>query len=429
QDLGASLSLGETLSVFSEKLKRLVPYDSIAIYIHRGDELIAEHAAGDNFRQLASLRIPMGEGLTGWVARNHQPIINGDPMLERGYAVNNQHQAALRSALVVPLEGVDGVVGVLALYRAAINAFTTDHLRILLAISSKMALALENALKYQQAESSATTDYLTGLPNARSLFLQLDREVERCMRANSPLAVLVCDLDGFKQVNDHFGHLEGNRVLRIFAERLKQVCRGYDYVARMGGDEFVLVAPGLTPQAAQAKMSVLRELARAAGYEVCRKDMLSLSVGLAIYPQDGLNAERLLAEADRSMYKAKRWQRNQNSSSSAAPPLLRAVVRLLPEGSTVPILGTLESITRSGCAIETGAMLECGTKITIFFSAKDQTLANEGVVKASDPGSSVELEFSDCEDETILKILEDLEATNEAVRIEPRLPSTTLSEP
>src|SRR5438552_6266132 len=116
-----------------------------------------------------------------------------------------------------------------------------------------MALSIENALKYQQAENSATTDYLTGLPNARSLFLELDRELARCKRDNSSLTVMVSDMDGFKQINDRFGHLEGNRVLRLFAQSLKDTCREYDYVARMGGDEFVVIAPGLTPEASARK--------------------------------------------------------------------------------------------------------------------------------------------------------------------------------
>ncbi len=153
-------------------------------------------------------------------------------------------------------------MGVLALYHAETDAFTSDHLRILLAISSKMALAIENALKYEQAESSAVTDYLTGLPNARSLFLQLDRELARCKRDTTSLVVMVSDMDGFKQINDRFGHLEGNRVLRLFAQALKESCREYDYVARMGGDEFVVVAPGLTAEAAAKKAESLRELAR-----------------------------------------------------------------------------------------------------------------------------------------------------------------------
>ena len=194
QDLGASLSLAETLTVFTVKLKRLVPYDSIAIYVRRDDVLVPEHASGDNFRLFASLRIPLGQGLSGWVAQNRKPIINGNPSVEPGYLNDPTKFSTLRSALALPLEGLEGVVGVLALYNAEADAFTSDHLRILLAVTSKMALAIENALKYQQAENSATTDYLTGLPNARSLFLQLDRELARCKRETISLTVMVCDM-------------------------------------------------------------------------------------------------------------------------------------------------------------------------------------------------------------------------------------------
>jgi diguanylate cyclase (GGDEF)-like protein len=142
-----------------------------------------------------------------------------------------------------------------------------------------MALAIENALKYQQAESSATTDYLTGLSNARSLFLQLDRELARCKRDNSSLTLMVCDMNGFKKINDRFGHLEGNRVLRLFAQALKDSCREYDYVARMGGDEFVVIAPGLAADDAAKRIGQIRPLARQAGFDVCGEDILSLSGG------------------------------------------------------------------------------------------------------------------------------------------------------
>src|SRR5215472_1861094 len=288
QDLGASLSLGETLSVFSIKLKRLVPYDSIAIYVRRGDELLPEHVSGDNFRLFASLRIPLGQGLSGWVAQNRKPIINGNPSVEPGYLNDPTKFSTLRSALALPLEGLNGIVGVLALYQSEADAFTSDHLRILQAVTSKMVLAIENSLKYQQAENSATTDYLTGLPNARSLFLELDKELARCKRDNTSLTVMVCDMDGFKQINDRFGHLEGNRVLRLFAHALKETSREYDYVARMGGDEFVVIAPGLTQEAAARKAEQMRELVHRVGQEICKEDILSLSVGKAVYPEDGL---------------------------------------------------------------------------------------------------------------------------------------------
>ena len=149
------------------------------------------------------------------------------------------------------------------------DAFTADHLRILLAISSKIALSMENALKYQQAESSATTDYLTGLPNARSLFVHLSRELARCRRTGTSLAVMVCDLDNFKQINDLYGHLEGDNLLKDFAAHLNETCRGYDYVARMGGDEFVVVAPGLNQDASIEKARRLNQLAIEAGIPDC----------------------------------------------------------------------------------------------------------------------------------------------------------------
>lgn len=305
QDLGVSLSLSETLSVLSMRLRKMIPYDSIGVFVNRNGWLLPELVSGDNFRALSSLKIRVGEGLCGWVAENSKPIVNGNPEVEAGYMADPSKQTHLQSALVVPLEGLNGVVGVLAMYHASRDAFTPDHLRILLAVASKVALSVENALKYQQAESSATTDYLTGLPNARSLFVHLAQEVARCRRMKSSLAVLVCDIDGFKQINDSFGHLEGDKLLREFTTRLKDVCRGYDYVARMGGDEFVITAPGLTGEAAKEKADRLNQAAIESGRHVCGRDLITLSVGMAFCPEDSFDVERLLAEADRRMYSMK----------------------------------------------------------------------------------------------------------------------------
>jgi diguanylate cyclase (GGDEF)-like protein len=231
--------------------------------------------------------------------------MNGNPQLESGYVNDPEKYTTLRSALAVPLEGLNGVVGVLVMYRADRDAFTADHLRILLAISSKIALSVENALKYQQAESSATTDYLTGLPNARSLFVHLARELARCRRTGTALAVMVCDMDNFKQINDLYGHLEGDNLLKDFSGHLKEMCRGYDYMARMGGDEFVVVAPGLKLEAAEEKARRLNQLAVEAGKKVAGRSLIGLSVGTAFCPEDGFDVERLLAEADRRMYSMK----------------------------------------------------------------------------------------------------------------------------
>ena len=302
QDLGNSLSLDETLSVLATRLRRMIPCDSMAIYIKRDGVLAPEYVVGDDFRLFSSLAIPVGQGLSGWVAENRKPIVNGNPSVEPGYLNDPSRFSKLRSALSVPLEGLNGVLGVLSLYRAERDSFTRDHLRILLAICSKVALAIENALRYRQAEDSATIDYLTQLPNARSLFLHLDAEMARARRAEMPVAVLVCDLDGFKLINDRYGHLEGNKLLRNVAHGLREACREYDYVARMGGDEFVLVLPGLSRESVAERCKRFRDVVVEAGRQICGTDLLNISIGQAFFPADGEDAEQLLADADRRMY-------------------------------------------------------------------------------------------------------------------------------
>jgi len=322
-DLGNSLSLGETLSVLSMRLRKMIPYDSMVVFLLKDGRLAPELVSGDNFRLLSSLNIGLGEGLCGWVAEKRKPIVNGNPEAEAGYVSDPAKFTTLRSALAVPLEGLNGVVGVLAMYRADRDAFSADHLRILLAVSSKIALSVENALKYQQAEDSATTDYLTGLPNARSLFVHLSRELARCRRTGTSLAVMVCDLDNFKQINDLYGHLEGDNLLKDFAGQLKETCREYDYVARMSGDEFVIVAPGLSLEASSEKASRLNQLAVEAGRKIAGRNLVTLSVGTAFCPQDSFDVERLLAEADRRMYSMKKIHHSGPDRDANLPPSAR----------------------------------------------------------------------------------------------------------
>ncbi len=309
QDLGNSLSLQEALAFVGVRMKRLIPYETIAVYIRRDEKLIPEYVSGENLRLFTSLEIPLGQGLSGWVAENNKPLLNGNPSVEAGYLNDPSKYSTLRSALAVPLNGINGMLGVMALYRAERDAFSKENLRILLAISPKVALAVENALTHRLLETSITTDYLTNLPNARSLFLSLDNEVARAQRTGSSLAVVVCDLDGFKQVNDRFGHVTGNKVLRLIANGLREQCDPLDYVARMGGDEFVMLIPGGSGEALDTKIERMRSVARLAGDSTPEPTALSMSVGVAIFPGDGRDAEDLLAEADRRMYKSKRLRK------------------------------------------------------------------------------------------------------------------------
>jgi diguanylate cyclase (GGDEF)-like protein/putative nucleotidyltransferase with HDIG domain len=324
-ELGSSLSMSEMLAVLSSRLTQLIPCDSIAVYERKDDLLKPVYVDGRDRMLFSSLQIPLGEGLSGWVAKHNQPILNGNPSVEPGYLNDPKKFSLLRSALSVPLSGQENTVGVLTLYRADSDAFAPDHLRILSGISAKIGVSFENALKYRALEASATTDYLTGLNNTRALFERLNHELSRCEAERSPLTVMVCDLDRFKEVNDRFGHNAGNRVLQAFAHGLAKINRDYDITARFGGDEFVLVLPGMKADQVGEKMLALSALATEVGRAVCGENIISASVGVASLPDDGVTADELLAEADRRMYASKHSLRLKGSIRRAAEDLTLAV--------------------------------------------------------------------------------------------------------
>jgi diguanylate cyclase (GGDEF)-like protein len=283
----------------------MIPHDCIVFFVCQDGMLIPEYVHGVDYELFSSLRIPLGQGLSGWVARNEKPITNGNPAAETVHLGTSQRTTTLQSAVCVPLRGREGVAGVLTLYHREKNCFTKDHLRLLLAASSKLGLSVENALQFEQAQSTASTDYLTGLPNARSICLHLETELSRVRRAKNPLAVLLCDLNGFKKVNDTFGHLTGNKLLQEIASRFKSSCREYDQVGRLGGDEFVFVLPEMTKENISELLKRLTRAVEEASRSACPEMIVSVSVGCSFYPADGASGEELLSEADRSMYEVK----------------------------------------------------------------------------------------------------------------------------
>jgi diguanylate cyclase (GGDEF)-like protein len=316
-DLGSSLTLNETLALVRDRLQLIVPFDAIIFYMRQGDTLAPIHASGDGSGMFAPTELPVGGGLSGWVAQNHKPIVNGNPSVELSYRSDSKLQYQLNSALAVPLDGQANGIGVLTVYHSDPDVYDNEDLRVLQAVSRKVGIAIEQALRYRRAESSATTDYLTGLPNARSLFIELQRELSRAARENSEVAVVVCDLDGFRQINERFGHAKGNDVLRAVASGLRSVCRGGDYVARLGGDEFVLIMPGLRPDVFAQQADRFPKVVQRAGHAVCGENLMSVSIGLASYPMDGRDADALLSEADRRMYEAKNRKKAMLSGTPA----------------------------------------------------------------------------------------------------------------
>src|SRR5262249_5426005 len=155
--------------------------------------------------------------------------------------------------------------GSLTLYLAGEAEFTREHARILAVVGPKLATALANGMRFQELKGRAGADPLTGLPNAAALAARLSALRESC-------AVVVCDLDGFKDINDHFGHLVGNRVLESLAGGFRGSCRSQDFVARLGGDEFVLLLAGVQKEEIGSRLEDFRAMVRSVGRAVSGTD-------------------------------------------------------------------------------------------------------------------------------------------------------------
>jgi diguanylate cyclase (GGDEF)-like protein/putative nucleotidyltransferase with HDIG domain len=307
QLLGTSLSARETSAMMSRRLQPLIPFDCFAVYLKSEGSVMPQYIDGNLAHAFSAQYIPLGEGLSGWVAENERPIVNGNPTVEPNYVPECAIFTENSSALSVPLFDPNGVVfGVLTVYAAKHAAFSKDHLRILQAVQSKFSLSLENAFRFRTAETDARIDHLTQLVNMRYFLQQIDAEVEKARASGQRFAVGVCDLNSFKAVNDRHGHLVGNDLLRGIAEGFRACSGPNDIVARMGGDEFAFLFPSMDPCLTGRQLQQLEEAVQRACLGLRIEASISSSIGIAYFPDDGESAEELLGKADREMYLSKR---------------------------------------------------------------------------------------------------------------------------
>ena len=320
QTLGNSLSANEIVSVMASRLQRFIPHNACALYLRQGDTLTTRLLAGERANQFISVPIQLGEGISGWVAQSGKPLLNGNASVEPGCPVAPDGSPVLRSALSIPLLDLqEQVFAVLTLYAFKSDPFQRDHLRILQAMESKLSLSFGNALQGRRPEPDSETDFLTGLPNARRLFLKLEAELESCRRNGTSLAVAVCDLNAFKEVNERRGHLVGNRLLSLIADGFRQICSARETIGRMGGDEFVFLLPEAAAEHATIHREAINHSVATAARRTGQGITLSASLGISFFPADGNSAEELLAVADRRMYLEKQRHYSNNTSLSVEP--------------------------------------------------------------------------------------------------------------
>ncbi|HUA92157.1 MAG TPA: HD domain-containing phosphohydrolase [Terracidiphilus sp.] len=323
QALGTSLSARETSAMMSRRLQSLIPFDCFSVYLKSEESVMAQYIDGPLAHAFSPQHIPLGEGLSGWVAQNERPIINGNPTVEPNFVPESGAFTENSSALSIPLLDPSGVLfGVLSVYAAKHAAFSKDHLRILQAIQSKFSLSLQNALRFRNAEKDARIDHLTQLVNMRYFLQQIDAQVEKARESGSRFAVGVCDLNSFKAVNDRHGHLVGNDLLRAIAEGFRACSGPSDTIARMGGDEFAFLFPAMDGSSTWSQLEKLDAAVQRACRGLRIEVDISSSIGLAYYPDDGESAEELLGKADREMYLSKRSYYREHHRGEPQPVLV-----------------------------------------------------------------------------------------------------------
>jgi diguanylate cyclase (GGDEF)-like protein len=262
-------------------------------------------------RGLAVAAVPGIQAVAAWVINAGAEFFSAD--LTRDPRVRHPFAAAV---LAFPLPGrgrtAGALVGVDTLPSGETPALSQAVLSAWRTLVEPAGLALENALHLQRAEALSVTDDLTRLYNSRFLNLSLRRETKRATRAGKPLSLLFIDLDGFKAVNDTYGHLHGSRALVEAAAVIRGSARETDVVARFGGDEFAVVLPETDPQGARAVAQRIRD--RIAEHCFLSGEMLDVrltaSVGIATLPDVARSAEELVQAADRAMYRVKMSGKN-----------------------------------------------------------------------------------------------------------------------
>ncbi len=306
----------KVIELVVEKIRQLIPSDawSLMMVDEEKQELVFEAALGAKARDVAALRLKIGEGVAGWVAQSGKPAIVNDTTRDPRFSarVDTRTQFETRSILCAPLVSRGRTIGVLEIINKQGGSFTRADLQLVLTLVEPCAIAIENAILFQRTEQLTITDDLTRLFNSRYLNLYLGREIKRCKRHGIPLSVIFLDLDGFKGINDQFGHLAGSGTLTEVGTILALGVRESDILARYGGDEFVVVLPE-TP--ASGALVIAERLRRAIEEHRFLEPLglaarISASFGISTYPDHALTPEGLIQKADQAMYRVKEREKN-----------------------------------------------------------------------------------------------------------------------
>lgn len=309
-NLTSSLDLPDVLdAVVSEAVRLIENARDVNIFLYKNHKLSFGAALDADGTRNQPWAKPRTNGLTATVAREGETIIVED--MTNHPLFQNVPAHWVGSIIGIPLKVGTNVVGVMNLSRSTLGGFSSSELRLLSLLSDQAAVAISNASLHQMISRQAYSDTLTGLPNRRALDERLEEEVLSARKNNYSFAVIMMDLDGFKAVNDTYGHSVGDDVLRLVFGQMARGVRTTDFLARYGGDELTLILSQTELMSAQIVTEKIIEGMKRLKYRLPdgKRLKLGISGGIALYPVHARSGPDLLRAADAALYHAKRYER------------------------------------------------------------------------------------------------------------------------
>ncbi len=309
-NLTSSLDLQTVLNAVVNEAMRLVKKARAAhIYLYSNGKLGFGASLNADGVVNQPLSAPRVNGITNSAVNSGELIIVEDISASPLY--KNVSKEWVGSIISIPLKSNNSIVGVMNLSRSVIGEFSKSELRLLGLLADQASVAISNARLHKVVKDLANTDSVTGLPNRRALDERLEEEIRYAKRMKSEFAVVMMDLDGFKNVNDTFGHVIGDEVLYSLFNYLANNMRETDFLARYGGDELTLVMRNADLETAEVVTRKILELMKAYKFSFPNNKQMKLGItaGIAVYPIHTRNAGDLLRAADAALYQGKKHHR------------------------------------------------------------------------------------------------------------------------
>lgn len=315
-EINSTLDLDRVLDLIIHKGIQIVKAErgSVMLFDHKKEELYIKSSVRLSKKTVSAVRIKPGEGIAGWVFKEDKPLLIKEGAKDPRFKKFKEEEEELKSVISVPLKIKNKVIGVItADDKREGDFFSIDDLNLFSTFANQAAIAIQNAQLHQEVKQQAITDGLTGLYNFRYIKGRLEEEVKRAQRFKHSLALIMADIDDFKNFNDTYGHPEGNKVLKNLANILRSNIREVDIVARYGGEEFIIILPEANREEAKKIAERIRskvEKCNFADEKNYSERKITISLGITSCFQENITPQGLVQKVDQALYLAKGKGRN-----------------------------------------------------------------------------------------------------------------------